>query len=106
MIASCSRTSAAYALTADSSPTCSAAAVVTVCGSATTSLLTGVLDIVVRCLPEDEAREPCRRDDGLQLAPDGDDDVLGGRDDAAHEVHVVIEVAMVDAIDHALHGER
>src|SRR6476661_4620440 len=102
MRASWSRTISAYAVMADSSPTCSAAGSATVRGSAMMSLLAGVLDIVVGGLPEDEPREAGRRDRGRELAPDGDDDVLGGGNHALHEVHVEIEVAVVHAVEHTL----
>src|SRR5436190_846909 len=68
-------------------------------------LLTGVLDIVVRRLPEHELDELARPDRRLELAPDPDDDVLGGRDHAAHERDVEVEVLVVDAIDGTLLGD-
>src|SRR5688572_19798570 len=65
-------------------------------------LLTGVLDIVVRRLPEHETHEPARCDDRLQLAPDRDDDVLRRRDHAPHEWYVQIEVLVIDQVHGAL----
>src|SRR5215218_11513184 len=88
---SCRRTSSAYAAAAalPSRSSSSSRSMVT-CNVACTAgsearLLTGVLDIVVRRLPQDEAHELSWPDRRLQLAPDRDDDVLGGRRIITHE---------------------
>src|SRR5215218_4773892 len=105
---SCRRTSSAYAATAalPSRSSSSSRSMVT-CNVARATgsearLLTGVLDIVVRCFPQNEAHQLSWPDRRLQLAPDRDDDVLGGRNHATHEGDVEVEVLVIDQVDCAL----
>src|SRR4051812_8666334 len=84
--ASCWRTRPAYASVGPSSASWSEGWRAGLSGAATTALLTGILDIVVRGLPEHQPHEPTRPDGRRELAPDGDDDVLRRRDHTAHEV--------------------
>src|SRR4051812_6774641 len=71
-------------------------------GTTGVPLLTGVLDIVVRRLPEHQSHERAPLDGGGELAPDGHDDVLGRWNDAAHERDVEVEILVVDQVDRLL----
>src|SRR5690242_10617248 len=103
--ASWSRTRPAYAVVGASSASWSDGCRAGLSGVTTAALLTGVLDIVVRGLPEHQSRELAGSDRRGELAPDGDDDVLRRRDHAAHELHVEVEVLVVDPVDDALLDE-
>src|SRR6476469_11019586 len=67
--------------------------------SSSNSLFSGVFDIVVFGLPQHELGKLTRRDLRGQYLPEGDDDVLGRRDDVFHERDVEIEVLVVDDVD-------
>src|SRR4051812_24597002 len=98
-------TSAAYAVVGPSSASWSDGWRAGLSGATIATLLTGVLDIVVGRLPEHQPDEPPRADGRRELAPDGDDDVFRRRDHVAHELHVEIEVLVVDLVDDTLLDE-
>src|SRR5687768_3797176 len=66
--------------------------------SSSRSSVSCVFDIVVLGFPQNEPLELCRGDSRLENLPERDDDVLRSRDHAAHELHVEVEVAMIDDV--------
>src|SRR2546423_13390558 len=96
------RARAVASATAVSKPIPRDAPVTTAVRPARETSATVVLDIVVDGLPQHETRQLRRLECRLEDTPEGDHDVFRRRNDTAQEIHLEVEIAVIDLVDRVL----